>query len=74
MAKEGNPNSVSDTGVGALCARSAVIGAFLNVRINASGLKDKEYVASVIKEGEKIMEESIKMEAAIIEIVNEKIK
>ena len=74
MATEGNPNSVSDAGVGALCARSAVIGAFLNVKINASGLKDKEYVASVIKEAEKIMAESIKMEATIIEIVNEKIK
>ena len=41
MAEEGNPNSVTDAGVGALCARTAVQGAYLNVRINASGLKDK---------------------------------
>src|SRR5574344_875591 len=41
MAKEGNPNSVSDAGVGALAARSAVLGAFLNVKINAAGLKDR---------------------------------
>ncbi|TAH42965.1 MAG: glutamate formimidoyltransferase [Bacteroidetes bacterium] len=74
MAVDGNPNSVSDAGVGALCARSAVIGAFLNVKINASGLNDKEYIDEVMKKGEKIMAESIKMEAAIIEIVNEKIK
>ena len=44
MAIEGNPNSVSDAGVGALCARSAVMGAFMNVRINASGLDDKKFV------------------------------
>ena len=41
MAEVGNPNSVSDAGVGALCARSAVMGAFMNVRINASGYDDK---------------------------------
>ena len=45
MAETGNPNSVSDAGVGALCARSAVMGAFLNVKINAAGLEDKEFAA-----------------------------
>ena len=42
MAEEGNPNSVSDAGVGALAARAAVLGACLNVKINAGGLKDRE--------------------------------
>ena len=45
MAETGNPNSVSDAGVGALCARSAVMGAFMNVRINAAGYDDKRFVA-----------------------------
>ena len=44
MAETGNPNSVSDAGVGALCARSAVMGAFMNVRINAAGYDDKDFV------------------------------
>ncbi len=39
MAETGNPNSISDAGVGALCARSAVYGAYLNVKINASGYR-----------------------------------
>jgi glutamate formiminotransferase/formiminotetrahydrofolate cyclodeaminase len=43
MAEIGNPNSVTDAGVGALCARTAVHGAFLNVKINLSGLKDQKY-------------------------------
>lgn len=73
MVSDGNPNSVSDAGVGALCARSAVIGAFLNVKINASGLKDADYVQKVLAEGNKIMEASIKEEAEILEIVNSKI-
>jgi glutamate formiminotransferase/formiminotetrahydrofolate cyclodeaminase len=42
MAETGNPNSVSDAGVGALCARAAVMGAFMNVRINAAGYSDKD--------------------------------
>ncbi len=73
MTLKGNPNSVTDAGVGALCARSAVIGAFLNVKINASGLKDEVYVSKVMAEAEKIMAESIKNETDILEIVNQKI-
>ena len=45
MAEIGNPNSISDAGVGALCARSAVMGAFMNVRINAAAYSDKNFVA-----------------------------
>ncbi|HNQ62177.1 MAG TPA: cyclodeaminase/cyclohydrolase family protein, partial [Bacteroidia bacterium] len=73
MAEEGNPNSVSDAGVGALCARSAVIGAYLNVKINASGLKDLAFLDKVLSEAENIMAESVKIEAEILEIVKKKI-
>lgn len=47
MIEKGNPNSVSDAGVGILCARTAVIGAYLNVKINAAGLDDKVYAESI---------------------------
>ena len=73
MADIGNPNSVSDAGVGALCARSAVMGAFMNVRINASGYDDKTYVDGVIAKGKEIENSTIALEAEILKIVNEKI-
>ncbi len=73
MAEIGNPNSVSDAGVGALCARSAVMGAFMNVRINAAGYDDKNYVNDVVAKGKKIEEQTIALEAEILKIVNSKI-
>ncbi len=73
MAETGNPNSVSDAGVGALCARSAVMGAFMNVRINASGYDDKNYVDDIITKGKEIENKTIALEAEILKIVNEKI-
>jgi glutamate formiminotransferase/formiminotetrahydrofolate cyclodeaminase len=73
MAETGNPNSVSDAGVGALCLRSAVMGAYLNVKINASGLEDKEYAAKVIEEGRIIEQKAIELEHQILEVVNSKI-
>jgi glutamate formiminotransferase/formiminotetrahydrofolate cyclodeaminase len=73
MAETGNPNSVSDAGVGALCARSAVIGAFMNVRINASGYDDKSFVQDVISRGKEIERNAIALEAEIIKTVNDKI-
>jgi glutamate formiminotransferase/formiminotetrahydrofolate cyclodeaminase len=73
MAIEGNPNSVSDAGVGALCARSAVMGAFMNVRINASGLDDKKFVDEIISKGKLIEKQTIAAETEILSIVNEKI-
>jgi glutamate formiminotransferase/formiminotetrahydrofolate cyclodeaminase len=73
MAETGNPNSVSDAGVGALAARSAIMGAFLNVKINAAGLNDKAFVASVIAEGAEIERNARLMEEHILEIVNQKI-
>ncbi len=73
MAEIGNPNSVSDAGVGALCARSAVMGAFMNVRINAAGFDDKDYVTDIIAKGKEIENKAIALEAAIVKVVNEKI-
>jgi len=73
MAETGNPNSVTDAGVAALCARTAVLGAFMNVKINASGYKDKNYTADIIKQGEELEKEAIALEAEVIAIVNSKI-
>jgi len=73
MAETGNPNSVTDAGVGALAARSAVMGAFLNVKINASGLHDKAYVEKVLAEGNRLQESAMAMESEILSIVNSKI-
>ena len=62
MAKQGNPNSVSDAGVGALCARAAVRGAYLNVRINAKGLADRNYVRQVVRKGAAIEKKALALE------------
>ncbi len=73
MVQIGNPNSVTDAGVGALCVRSAVMGAFMNVRINAAGYDDKIFVTDIIARGTAIQNKTIALEAEILEIVNEKI-
>jgi glutamate formiminotransferase/formiminotetrahydrofolate cyclodeaminase len=73
MAEFGNPNSVTDAGVGALAARSGVLGAFLNVKINASGLEDKIVVERFLKEGETIIKKTIQLESDILKIVENKI-
>lgn len=73
MVDKGNPNSVSDAGVGALAARSAVIGAGMNVKINASSLKDKETAQSLITEANAIIAEAVAAEEEIIRKVEEKI-
>jgi glutamate formiminotransferase/formiminotetrahydrofolate cyclodeaminase len=69
MAEIGNPNSISDAGVGALCARSAVIGAYMNVRINAAELKDEVFKKEILAKAEKIKNDTIKEEEAILKIV-----
>ncbi|MDB5061637.1 MAG: glutamate formimidoyltransferase, partial [Mucilaginibacter sp.] len=74
MVETGNPNSVTDAGVAALCARSAVLGAFMNVKINASGYKDKILVDDVISRGTEIEKQTIALEEEIIKLVNSKIK
>lgn len=73
MAREGNPASVSDAGVGALAARSAVLGAQLNVRINAAGLTDRSMAEALCEEAEEIACHASARETQILEIVNSKI-
>ena len=73
MAANGNPNSVSDAGVGALALRSAVMGAYLNVKINAAGLSDKAAAADLIARGKAIQDKALADEAAVLAVVNEKI-
>jgi glutamate formiminotransferase/formiminotetrahydrofolate cyclodeaminase len=73
MAETGNPNSASDSGVAALCARSAVRGAFLNVRINSASLSNKNIAIDIINKGKMIEEKASAMEAEVLRIVNEKL-
>ena len=73
MAQEGNPNSVSDAGVGALAARSAVMGACLNVKINAAGLKDRAVAEALVAEANEIQARAQQAEKEILAIVEEKI-
>ncbi len=74
MAEIGNPNSVSDAGVGALAVRSAVLGACLNVKINAAGLKDRAAADKLVAEAEALAAEANVREREVIEIVENKIK
>ena len=73
MAEIGNPNSASDAGVGALCARTAVYGAYLNVKINASGLDDKAFAEEKVRSGKELLEKSLQLEKEILAIVEGKI-
>ena len=73
MAEEGNPNSVSDAGVGVLAARDAVLGAGLNVKINASGLKDRETADKLVGEANELIKKANELEAEIMKIVEEKL-
>jgi len=73
MAEIGNPNSVSDAGVGALCALAAVEGAYLNVKINASGIEDKKFTDDLIQRGGAIAAQAKALRDEIIEVVDQKI-
>lgn len=74
MVEHGNPNSVTDAGVGALCARTAVLGAVMNVRINAGGIKDKAFTAELLEKAAQIEQQAEAAEAEIRKMVAEKIK
>lgn len=74
MTEKGNPNSISDAGVGALCCRAAIRGAWLNVQINAGGLKDKEFLQGILSEAENIATRSEKLESDILKMVTDSIK
>jgi len=70
MAETGNPNSVSDAGVGALALRAGIRGAFLNVRINASGCKDEDFVKECLQKGREIDNRAENTEREILAIVD----
>ena len=73
MSNIGNPNSVTDAGVGALCARTAVLGAFLNVKINCGDCDDKQFVDNILKKGEELIKKTCLLEEEILKITNSKI-
>jgi glutamate formiminotransferase / formiminotetrahydrofolate cyclodeaminase len=73
MAESGNPNSVSDAGVGALCLRTAVLGAWMNVRINATGLANSDYKTNLLQKAKTMAEQAMAYEVEIVNKVNEKI-
>ena len=74
MAEIGNPNSITDACVAALCARTAVRGAFLNVQINCLDYNDKSFVDDINKKGENILEKAFKLENKIISITEKIMK
>lgn len=73
MVDTGNPNSVTDAAVGALCARTGVFGALLNVRINTGDYKDKSFVEKVLAEAEELKVKTAQLEQEILEITDTKI-
>ena len=74
MAETGNPNSVSDAGVGTLALRAAVRGAFLNVKINAGGCQDREFVKTILEKGSGIEKQADELEKKIMAIVEGKMR
>lgn len=66
MADFGNPNSITDAGVGAMCLRTAVLGAILNARVNTADLNDKAYVVSVLSRCEELVSSVTSREAAVL--------
>lgn len=74
MAKDGNPNSVSDAGVGALATRAAVHGAYLNVLINCADFDDEVYVTKTLARAERLLSASDKKCATILKTVERVIK
>ncbi len=73
MVEHGNPNSITDGAVGALCIRTAVLGAFMNVKINGGDLDDKDFLADILSKGQKMQDEVIAFENEVRAIVEEKI-
>ena len=73
MVEQGNPNSVTDAGVGVLCVKTAVRGAYFNVLVNAQGLKDRAFAEDIKSRAKQILDKNhaeadaliVKVEAAI---------
>jgi len=72
MMQHGLPNSLSDAAVGILCAKTAVAGAYFNVRINAKDIKDVSFAKNMLQEAKKIYEKSLRTEAAMMKVIDEK--
>jgi glutamate formiminotransferase/formiminotetrahydrofolate cyclodeaminase len=72
MARHGNPASASDAGVGTLCARAAIRGAWLNVLTNAGGIKDRQAVDRILAEGRTLEQAAAAREAEILSLVEAK--
>jgi len=72
MLKIGLPSSLSDAAVGILCAKTAVTGAYFNVKINAKTIKDRSFAEEIIKRGEEIYQKTIKIEQETIALINSK--
>lgn len=70
MAKEGLQNSLSDVGVGALCARTAVVGAYFNVRINAKDIKDRIFAEDILQRAKKVYDLTLQKEKTIIDYID----
>ena len=72
MLKEGIQNSLSDAAVGVLCAKTAVTGAYFNVRINAKDIKDRDYADKMIAKAEKIYQSTLQKENEVIALIDSK--
>ncbi len=73
MIKDGNPTSVTDAGVGALCARAASISAYMNVVVNCKDLDDEAYVSDLMKKADALKEKANEREAALTKAVSERL-
>ena len=73
MAKNGNPNSITDVGVAMHCAKAAIYGAFLNVRINCNDLNDKNFAEDILSQGTKILAKTDLKEKKVLAIVDKKL-
>jgi len=73
MINIGMQTSLSDSAVGVLCARTAVLGAFLNVKINAKDLKDREYAEEIIAKGNEIQQKTLALEQELLQKVDSKL-
>jgi len=69
MAEKGLQNSLSDAGVGMLCAKTAVMGAYFNVRINAKDLKDRTFATDILEKAESIYQEALQKESRVTELI-----
>ena len=72
MLKDGLQSSLSDAGVGMLCARTAVLGAYFNVRINAKDIKDRSFAEDILQKAKDIYEKTVKLEAETIAFIDTK--